>query len=992
MKRIVFIFLLIIVFLRANSQVIVGSNVQSINCNYSNGYISVTTDFTPSFYSWYFFDDSLSSWVGYLSGSSVDSISFSNCGDYRLIIYDSQYVPSDTVDYFTTCPMNTLVNAHQNILCYGDSTGMLKQVVTGGNPFDPDGVLNSGDEYYIYSWYRGGSLLSSGQNDTLITNLIAGEYYVNVLDADSCIYHPIDSSTGLLDTSVIFQPNLLRIDSLVIDTVHCRGTNTGSFYINVKDGKRYISEYYNYYLIDSANDTIRWINRNGSSLNTVSVTTPYFVYFDSLPSGYFTLSIVDSFACVLDTQILIPEPELYSFVVDINPSIVCEHDSTWLKIVEVNGGYSSIVYNWLSYNYLDSIYVRSGTYQIVIYDTIFKCEDTLDYTLTAPNTIYVDIESIPAFCYGTNTGRISIDSIFGGVSPYNVQWGGVNPDSLHSGIYTVYITDSLGCVYLEDIFVDQQEDVSVNASTYPPSCFGYSDGSIAINLIGGNHPLSYNWTSGSGSPDSLFSIPEGIYVLSIIDSLGCQYIDSITLTQPDSIEIIFSGYTNPLLCNGGVTLINANVNGGTGAYSLFWNTPNLDTNYQVVVPAGSYVLNVSDINGCMSQKTIIINEPDSLSIQGSFVQATCNIGGSASINYIGGTEPMSYIWSNGETTSTVDNLNGGDHWVIVTDSCGDTASFHFTINDYILETDLDHYNNPVNFAEVIVVNSTAGGPFTYQWYDEDMNIMNGETNFEIFNLCEGWYFVNTIDINSCEVMDSVYSTLYFPMGGIVDESTTTVYDDNLLWGSAPYTYLWDNGDITPHGNICAGLHKVWVTDVNGCEVVGEVIVNPIELNLSPSDLIIECDITNLDVELEVIASGGIGTYSFLWNNGESMNPISISLFPGLYSVQVTDENFCSVDTIFQIARMTSDCIPNVFSPNNDGVNDVWSLEDAFLYLDTEVKIYGRYGNLVFKSIGYSSPWDGKNQRGNDVEDGAYFYVIDFGKGIDKIKGTVSVIR
>ena len=54
MKRIIFIFLLVIVFLRADSQIVIGSNVQSINCNDSNGYIIVTTDLTPSFYSWYF--------------------------------------------------------------------------------------------------------------------------------------------------------------------------------------------------------------------------------------------------------------------------------------------------------------------------------------------------------------------------------------------------------------------------------------------------------------------------------------------------------------------------------------------------------------------------------------------------------------------------------------------------------------------------------------------------------------------------------------------------------------------------------------------------------------------------------------------------------------------------------------------------------------------------------------------------------------------------
>ena len=153
------------------------------------------------------------------------------------------------------------------------------------------------------------------------------------------------------------------------------------------------------------------------------------------------------------------------------------------------------------------------------------------------------------------------------------------------------------------------------------------------------------------------------------------------------------------------------------------------------------------------------------------------------------------------------------------------------------------------------------------------------------------------------------------MGGIIDESTTTVYEDSLLWGSEPYTYLWDNGDITAKGNICPGFHRVWVTDVNGCEVVGELNVEDILLTLSPSDIIIECDITNLDVELEVTATGGTGDYTYLWSNGQTENPINLFLNPGVYSVEVTDENFCNEDTVFHIAVMSSDCIPNIFSPH-----------------------------------------------------------------------------
>jgi len=90
--------------------------------------------------------------------------------------------------------------------------------------------------------------------------------------------------------------------------------------------------------------------------------------------------------------------------------------------------------------------------------------------------------------------------------------------------------------------------------------------------------------------------------------------------------------------------------------------------------------------------------------------------------------------------------------------------------------------------------------------------------------------------------------------------------------------------------------------------------------------------------------------------------------------------------------MTSECIPNVFSPNGDGKNDTWSLEDTFLYEDSELRVYGRFGRLVFRSVGYHNQWDGTSMAGNDLPEGVYFFSIELGHGFNKINGTVTILR
>ena len=188
----------------------------------------------------------------------------------------------------------------------------------------------------------------------------------------------------------------LGIDSLFSsNSVHCKGTNTGQIVVNVKDGKRYeTGNYYDFYLTNFNSDTIRFIDRFSQSQNIFSDTTPYYTLFDSLLYGDYTIKIVDSFGCTMDSLVTVPEQDDYTLHVSMYPPIICEQDSTWLKIDSVSGGHPNLEFYWKDFLPGDTIYVRSGVYSVIIHDLDYNCLDTLMYTLNAPNTIFTNVTSV----------------------------------------------------------------------------------------------------------------------------------------------------------------------------------------------------------------------------------------------------------------------------------------------------------------------------------------------------------------------------------------------------------------------------------------------------------------------------------------------------------------------------------------------------------------------------------------------------------------------
>ena len=966
MRRIsLFIFLVLNVFV-VRSQII-SDSVRAFNC-YHDG--AIFLDVLPVFQvdSWYF-NDELLGWieadtmVEYLSVNS-DTLITQDCGSYKVLI------GGDTSFFYISCPLGSL-GSHLNVECFGDSTGMLKRVAHSGSP------------PYFYEWFKDGLFYSSGDNDTVFNNLAVGSYKIIFTDSIGCFDSVLTN---------VSSPQLLVLDTIFTSNINCIGVNSGNVVFSVSGGKKYtVGEQYNYYLINLiSSDTVSFITRDSISVNVSSTNFPYQINSDSLLAGEYIISIVDSFGCTLSDTFALIEPDPYQVFGSTIFPLICESDSGYFMIDSVIGGGNinfGFNYNVGQGPYGDSLYVPAGWYQIFIEDLDFGCIDTALVRCYAQYEIDVFTTITPVSCFGDESGSVIIDSIIGGNIPYDVQWGGVDNEALGAGIYFVNIVDSIGCVHQEEYEIIQPNQIDPNAEIYISTCYSTTNGSILIDVTGGTGQLNYNWLNGTGTPDSLYGLTDGIYTLVVIDEASCVDTFSFYLQSPQLLELDLAALDSNLACSGGVTLIDVIIYGGTPPYLINWNDG--DTNQQRVVGAGYYQVEIIDANGCSAIQSIIITEPPPLEIAIEYIDITCDQGGTATVSATGGVPPISYLWNTGDTTFTIDSLWELTYWVVATDSCGASVSDTIYLHYYDLNTVVD-YDTLTHIAEVNIESTTSSGPFEHIWLD----ILGDSIGTGAISpvLCEGIYFVVTIDLaTNCTVTDTLLVEFYLP-SGILDVTTTTVYSDSNLWGFAPYTYLWSNGEVSQHADICPGYHWVEVTDINNCLIRQDFIIEDLIITLDPASAIIECSIENIDIELEASTTGGIEPYSFQWWNGSTENPINLGIDPGNYSVSVVDGNGCFEDTSFVIATMTSQCIPNVFTPNGDGINDNWSLEDTFLYEDSEVRIYGRFGRLLFESVGYHDKWNGTNKKGFDVPAGVYFYSIDIGHGFDQINGTVTILR
>jgi gliding motility-associated-like protein len=129
----------------------------------------------------------------------------------------------------------------------------------------------------------------------------------------------------------------------------------------------------------------------------------------------------------------------------------------------------------------------------------------------------------------------------------------------------------------------------------------------------------------------------------------------------------------------------------------------------------------------------------------------------------------------------------------------------------------------------------------------------------------------------------------------------------------------------------------------------------------------------------VVASGGQGGYSFDWSNGQSGSLLS-EVDAGNYSLSITDNAGCVISGTVSLGctPLIPLITPQFLSPNNDGKNDVWIIQNIEFYPDNKVTVYNRWGNIVFEAEPYANDWNGhyKGKAGDSLPASTYFYVVD----------------
>ncbi|MFT7114286.1 MAG: hypothetical protein ACI8P7_001071, partial [Candidatus Azotimanducaceae bacterium] len=543
---------------------------------------------------------------------------------------------------------------------------------------------------------------------------------------------------------------------------------------------------------------------------------------------------------------------------------------------------------------------------------------TLDSTIEVvePPLLTVTVDSTHMVsCKGGSDGAIFITAA-GGNAGYTYSWSDLSTaedrTGLSEGSYIIIVTDAKGCQDSVTVTVTEPAAaLAVTETHIDVACYGDATGSVNITVTGGTSAYTYAWSNGSTDEDATGLLGDSTYTVVVTDANGCNYILSVSLTQPTELLAPISKL-DVFPCYDGRTG-NASVSpvGGVAPYQVIWSNMPLDTilvnsagtHLNDSLFAGTYGVTVIDANGCISVNAVILLQPTEVEATATVVSnINClgNANGSASVSVTGGTTPYEYNWMhNGANTSSINGLSAGTYTVIVNDfyGCSDQVSVTITapaeLIATVVGTDVSCFGNANGSAVLTVQGGTT--PYTYNWGSFG-------TTKDLSGLNPGTYSVIVTDGNGCAANTAV--TIGQPVSAIVLSATSINVNCNgqsngsinvtANGGVTPYSYVWSNGGNTAGlSNISAGTYSVTVTDANGCsESLSLTISQPGALTATIAKTNVQCSGAN-NGSLDLILNGGTPPFTYSWSNGAVSRDVS-GLNAGPYLVTVTDANGCSV--------------------------------------------------------------------------------------------------
>jgi gliding motility-associated-like protein len=668
----------------------------------------------------------------------------------------------------------------------------------------------------------------------------------------------------------------------------------------------------------------------------------------------------------------------------INAGCTCSGTAT----AAASGSIAGYTYEWLNASFVSigqtsatATGLCAGTYYVIATSSI-GCSDTATISISAiiPPTVSVNNQTI---CAGTSTTLTATPSTLGGT--YSWSPGGqttqtitINP--LINTIYTVTYTQG-------DCIVTNTGLVTAN----PLPLVVVPDQTICAGeaiTLSGNGASTYTWDNGIIDGIAFIPLATANYLVTGTSTDGCTSTDQVLVTV-NPLPIV-SGGGDQIVCAGPPVALS-----GSGATSYSWNNGISDGVAFIPVSTQNYTVTGTAANGCIASDIVLVTVNSLPIVSGGIDQTVC-----------AGTAVA--LTGNGATTYTWDNsiLNGIAFMPTVTTTytvSGTSANGCFASDQVVITVNpipiIDAgLNQTVCTGAAVILTGTGAANLTWN---------NGVTNNVSFTpVSTTTYTVTGTSANGCSAIDQVLVTVNaLPIVNAGIDQTICEGSVVTFSGSGATTYTWNNGvtngvSFTP---AASGTYSVTGTDANGC--INSDIVTINILPVPSADVAADETIGDPGLVVNFTNNSSNGTsYNWVFGNGQTATfstligqTVTYSE-SGTYTVSLTASNgICSDISTLQIIIISSPpptiFIPNVFTPNQDGVNDEFFIETSFTQ-SIKLFILNRWGEVVYETTELTSKWNG-DVNGKEATDGVYFFkyeVVGINSDILTGHGNITLIR
>ncbi|GHS91911.1 hypothetical protein FACS1894203_3530 [Bacteroidia bacterium] len=799
-------------------------------------------------------------WNGESEEMNQESLQYLNAGNYTVIVTDLHNCETVGEAFLLEdpIPVSITIEDVKYVTSFDGSDGKLSVLVRGGT------------KSYAITAKSGTKTYNSQKNvvqpDQSVLyefqGLKAGDYVVEVKDAHYQNNAAYSSCKGEL-TATIIQPPKLIVRTEITKEITCYGGNDGQFIAHAEGGVPLTGQMpYSY----------QWYKIVNGAKQAVNCTDSI---FSEASHGKYQISIKDSYNVEAFAEIEIKEPQEITLRLETT-EILCGNPNSGSITSYASGGDGTLEYLWSSGETTPVITGKpKGSYTLTITDGR-GCSLSMDTVIINPTEISFNAEIYVQTCANQNDASIYLDPE-GGKMPYIYKWSTGSDQmfikDLGPGTYTVTIIDDNLCESDTSFVIPDLPAIGIQLLTLKqPKAMGYSDGSLSVEITGGNQPYKITWYDEQGNilADDSLSVEDGkaysglndlatgTYRLRIEDinyplsqiygytESGCAYEFSVFLPEPPKLEVSISE-SHVISCNGqsdGAIASNAQggvpfENGLPYLFTWYYNSEPLSavSNPEATgLKTGIYRLKITDANGIEAwSEQLELSQPELLQVTLKAADLKCSRDndGWAEATVTGGTLPYSYEWSTGNTTHRIEQVPKGAYMVWVRDSraCEVLDKIRIVQPDSIRisSTLISPVCNGGSNGEIRI--NIAGGtaPYRYEW--EDGSISPNRNGLKTGN-----YTLKVSDVNECSYETETFfisepESVKIDLGTDRELCAGQDHEAEAIVSEPAHTFKWfsSQGTLLHTGNKYMlsdpGTYRVVGTTNKGCEATGNISIS-----------------------------------------------------------------------------------------------------------------------------------------------------------------------